>query len=380
MNSRTRVLETINHKQPDRIPLDLGVGLTCRIHVKFYHKLLEHFGLKEDVRCSSKSAQICIASDAVLERLECDVRTPTPVALPRPDPLSREWEDDDYFHFIDNWGTSFRMPKSTPLYYDMHEFPLAADPTKIADYPWVEPDLLDPAGVKSAVAYREAGYPIIFTDHFGNGFLQSAPRLFGFDEWLMMLGGGDDEVKIYLDRLLDIKMRYYDQLFDTYKDTLDIVCESDDLGMQGGPFVSPEMFREVFKPYWRKLFAYIKNKNSNVKIYMHSCGSVEALIGDLIDVGLDILNPIQISAANMEPASLKKKYGKDLVFWGGGVDTQKVLPQGTPAEVRENVKRNIDALAQDGGYVFATVHNIQSDVPLENFFAMWETFIENRNY
>ncbi len=379
MDSRTRVLETLNHRRPDRIPLDLGAGLCCRMHAAFYRRLLDHFGLKEEIRLSSRVAQVAPASDSVLERLQCDIRTPSALFRSKAETAPKEWEDDAYLYLRDSWGTGYRMPKSMPLYYDMYDFPLADAPEKIASYAWPAPEEIDPAGVQQAKAYHGAGYPVVFTDHYANGFLQTAPRLFGFDGWLTMLGAGDAEVKIYLDRLLEMKMRHYDQVFAGYGDALDIVCESDDLGIQTGTFISPGMFRDVFKPYWRRLFAHIR-ANSGAKILLHSCGSCEAVIGDLIDVGLDILNPVQISAADMEPTSLKRKYGRDLVFWGGGVDTQKILPLGTPAEVKDNVKRNIEALAKDGGFVFATVHNVQSDVPVRNFLAMWEAFIENRKY
>ncbi len=153
----------------------------------------------------------------------------------------------------------------------------------------------------------------------------------------------------------------------------------DDLGTQNSTFVSKEMFRELFKPYWVKLLAHIKSLFS-AKILLHSCGAVEPLIGDFIDMGVDILNPVQIGAAGMDPLHLKRTYGKDISFWGGGIDTQKVLPHGTEQEIRDHVKKTIDAFAPGGGFVFATVHNAQADVPVKNFMTMWETFMDNRKY
>ncbi len=379
MNSRERVLCALGHREADRIPLDLGAGICCKMHVAFYRRLLEHLGLVEDVRICNRTGQTAFASDAVLELLGCDVRTPFSPFL-RAEGGGEEWEDREYFYFRDDWGTGYRMPKSNPLYYDMCDFPLAAAGEKErASHPWPEPGRIDPCGVAQAQAYQAAGYPVTFVDHYANGFLQTGPRLYDFDNWLMMLAGEEDEARRHLDRLLEQKKIHYDRVLSHYGPAVDVVCESDDLGIQTGPFIAPAMFRDLFKPYWRNLFAFIRER-SKAKILLHSCGSCVAMLGDLVDAGLDIINPVQISAADMHPLRLKREFGRDLVFWGGGVDTQRVLPKGTPAEVRENVKRNIGALAEGGGFVFATVHNVQADVPVANFMAMWETFMDNRDY
>lgn len=375
MNSRDRLLTALDHREPDRIPLDLGAGKCCQMHIQFYRKLLKHFGIDEDPIVTSMMSQAAYASPAVLERLESDVRAPFPSFVGAP---VEKWEDDAYLYYRDAMGVGFRMPKSKPLYYDMYDFPLADEEAR-ATYRWPEPLAVNPEALRQIEAFRAAGYPVAFVDHYADGFLQTGCRLFGYDEWMMLLGMEEDEVKLRLDQLLELKMRQHEITLTTCGDTIDVICDTDDLGMQNGTFISPDMFRNCIKPYWAKLFAHIK-KFTKAKIFMHSCGSVRPFIGDLIDIGLDILNPVQISAANMDPAELKKEFGKDLVFWGGGVDTQKVLPTGTPQQVRDNVKRNIDLFAPGGGYVFATVHNTQADVPLENFLAMWETFLDNRTY
>ncbi len=381
MNSRERVLTALNHKEPDRVPLDLGAGLTCKMHVKFYRNLLEHFGMREgSIVVCNKAGQTALASDALLERLGCDIRVPFPTFRKKPDPKGTDWEDGEYTYYRDDWGTVCRMPKSAPLYYDMCQFPLIdAEEGQEAAYPWPEPYPINPDGVEQAQRYHAAGYPVAFIDHFGNGFLQTGPRLYGFDNWLTMLALEEERVRRFLEKLLELKMRHYDNVLAAYGDGLDLVCESDDLGTQTGPFVSPDMFRELFKPYWKRLFDHIRKK-TKAKIYLHCCGACEPMLRDLIEVGLDILNPVQISAAGMDPLHLKREYGRDLVFWGGGVDTQRVLPRGTPAEIRDHVRRNIEALAPGGGFVFATVHNVQADVPVGNFIAMWEAFREYAEY
>ncbi|MEN6622634.1 MAG: uroporphyrinogen decarboxylase family protein [Smithella sp.] len=145
--------------------------------------------------------------------------------------------------------------------------------------------------------------------------------------------------------------------------------------------VSPGMYKEMVHPYHKELYQFIhSNAKNEVFIFYHSCGSCKRLIPYLIEEGVNILNPVQVNAKDMDTAELKREYGKDITFWGGGVDTQKVLPFGTPQDVKDDVRRRIDDLAKDGGFVFAAVHNVQSDVPIENFLAMWETMREYGKY
>ena len=380
MNSRERVLSTLDHKEGDRIPLDLGAGKSCKMHAVFYKKLLDHLGIREEAVIGAKVGQLAIASDAVLEKLQCDVRTPFPLFLKNQAAENEQWEDGEYKYFRDDWGTVMRMPKNAPLYYDMHRPPLKGTGEEAdSAYVWPEPAKVDPAAVEQAKRYRAIGYPVTITEHFGNGFLQNGPKLFGFDDWLMMLSLEEDRVRACMEKLLERKMQYFDNLLAAFGDLVDVVSECEDLGTQNAPFISPDMFRNLIKPYWARLFAHIRSK-TKAKILLHSCGAIEPLIGDLIDIGVDALNPVQISANGMDPFHLKKEYGKDITFWGGGIDTQKILPLGTRDQVRDHVKRNIEALSRDGGFIFATVHNTQADVPVDNFMTMWETFMECRDY
>jgi uroporphyrinogen decarboxylase len=175
----------------------------------------------------------------------------------------------------------------------------------------------------------------------------------------------------------EIKMKYWAKALETVGENVMIVSEADDLCGQETTLVSPKMYRELIKPRHTRLFSFIKKTaKTDVKIFYHCCGAVSSLIPDLIESGIDILNPVQVSAAGMDTRELKRLYGNDLVFYGGGVDTQRVLPTGTPAEVRDEVRRRIDDLAPGGGFVFNTVHNIQADVPPENIMAMWEALRE----
>ena len=159
-------------------------------------------------------------------------------------------------------------------------------------------------------------------------------------------------------------------------DVVDVVTYADDYGTQQSQLISPAMFRKQLKPRVRVLFERIKQLAPHTKQFFHSCGNVRPLIPDYIEIGTEILNPVHIRAAGMDPVALKRDFGRDVVFWGGGIDTQGVLPHGTPQDVKDDVRRNIEALAPGGGFVFNTVHNIQADVPPENVIAMLEALAE----
>ena len=158
-------------------------------------------------------------------------------------------------------------------------------------------------------------------------------------------------------------------------DVVDVISHADDYGTQVSQIISPRMFRQQIKPRWKIVFDRVRSLAPNARRFFHSCGNVRPLIPDFVEIGVEILNPVHIRATGMEPAALKRDFGDVLSFWGGAVDTQGVLPYGTPQEVRDDVRRNIDALAPGGGYVFNTVHNIQADVPVENLIAMYETLL-----
>ncbi|NCB08040.1 MAG: hypothetical protein EOM73_07760 [Bacteroidia bacterium] len=177
-------------------------------------------------------------------------------------------------------------------------------------------------------------------------------------------------------KLADLKIEFWDALLTEVGDVVDIVGEGDDYGTQQSQLIAPEQFRDYYKPHFVRVLKFIKEKAPGVKIMFHSCGNVRPIIPDMIEMGIDILNPVHITATGMEPVQLKKDFGNDIVFWGGGVDTQKVLPSGTLQEVKDDVKRNIEALAPGGGFVFSTVHNIQAEVPPQNIMAMLETLEE----
>ncbi|MGE4353674.1 MAG: uroporphyrinogen decarboxylase family protein [Oscillospiraceae bacterium] len=380
MTSKERVMMALDHKEPDKIPLDLGAGKACKFTRGFYVKLLSYLGLEEDIDICAKANQQVFASDEVLEKLGCDVRAARVKTIPVGIRRAKDWEDETSFYMSDDWGTTYRMPKNSPRYYDMCGFPLK-DAEESADerYEFPTPALVKPECRKMAEDYQSAGYPVMVCEHFANGFLQTGPRLYGFNNWLAMIAGDEERACKFLDKLVEKKMQWWDNVFDVYGDTVDIVAECDDLGTQTGPFISMAMFSSLILPYFKQVFDHIRSR-SNAKILLHCCGSVVPFLSDFINIGLDILNPVQITAKNMDPYDLKKEFGKDLTFWGGAIDTQKTLPFGTKQQVIDMVKRNTDAFAPGGGFIFTPVHAIQDDVPVENFMTMLETYREICRY
>jgi uroporphyrinogen decarboxylase len=187
-------------------------------------------------------------------------------------------------------------------------------------------------------------------------------------------------VEKLLDKLMEMNMANLERQLDAFGPYLHVLKLNDDLGGQSGPLISPAIFREVFLPCYRVMYDLIKKKNPDIFIFLHSCGSIYPFLGDLIDIGLDALNPVQTSAKDMEPERLKREFGKDLTFWGGGVDTQQVLPFGTPQDVARDVEEKMKALGPGGGFIFNPSHNIAPGVPPENILAMFEAFKRFRDY
>ena len=205
--------------------------------------------------------------------------------------------------------------------------------------------------------------------------LAAGQLLRGYENFMVDLMTDEVLVREMFDYLLEGYFRRIERLAPLLRETVDVVLLNDDLGTQKGPMLSPATYRKMIKPYQRDLFGRVK-RSFDAPILFHSCGAVRDFIPDLIEVGVDALNPVQLSAAGMEAKDLKDDFGDDITFWGGGVDTQRVLNRGNPSDVRDAVRRNVAAFAPGGGFVFCQVHNIQPDVPPENVIAMFEALDE----
>ncbi|MBM3706131.1 MAG: hypothetical protein FJW66_06365 [Actinobacteria bacterium] len=231
---------------------------------------------------------------------------------------------------------------------------------------------------KKAEIYKKNNLAVVMAGPDG-GILEHAFAIRGHADFMIDLISETNLAKKLLDRILTFKLQYWELILKELGSLVDVISEGDDMATQENLILNPALYRKIIKPFHRELLDYMKkNKRPSVFINFHSCGAVKELIPDLIEMGIDSLHPVQVSAAGMDTKKLKKEFGKDLTFWGGGVDTQHILSRGTPSEVREEVKRRIEDLSPGGGFIFAAVHNIQADVQPENFIAMWKTLNEYR--
>jgi len=379
MNSRERLLTTLNHSEPDRVPFDLGSTQVTGIHLAAYRNLRQALGLPPvEAQLCDYIQQLALPDDDVIERLGVDVRGLFPFN-------SHNWnvhEEDagQYWVYHDEWGITHRRAKPDGLYYSIVQVPLGGPELSAQDienHAW--PDVADPrriAGLRElAERYCRDGYAVVLKSPFA-GIFEMAQRIVGMENCLMMMAADKKLVGELFDKLLELKLAFWDLALPQLADVVDVVAEFDDYGAQSSQLISPRMFRQQLKPRLKILFDRLRQLAPNARRFFHSCGNVRPLLSDFIEIGVEILNPVHTRAAGMEPAALKRDFGAALVFWGGGVDTQGALPTGTPQEVKDDVRRNIEALAPGGGFVFNPVHNIQADVPPQNIIAMWEALQE----
>jgi len=375
MNSRERVRLALDHKEPDHVPFDLGGTGLSLIHLTAYKNLRNYLNLPvREPRISYMAEQLAVVEEDLAERLETDVALVSP--QPQADFEFAFRDEGAYEAYTDEWGIGWRKPKEGGFYYDMYIHPLAGA-EKIEDFKRFKfPDPLDDHRFQNlrrdAAAAAEQGKAVALAGPC-SGILEMYAWTRGFEQCYVDLAINHAYVTYMLDRIVEFKREFWQRALFEVGDLVDVVLEADDMAGQQSLLFSPETYRKIIKPRHERLFSFIK-RQASVKLFFHSCGAIRPLIGDLIDVGIDILNPIQISAAGMDLKELKQEYGRDLAFWGGGVDTQGVLGTGTPEEVRENVRRNMEALAAGGGFVFAAVHDIQANVPPQNIMAMWDAW------
>jgi uroporphyrinogen decarboxylase len=373
------VLAALSHREGDRLPLDIGSVQVTGIHVDAYRGLRSALGLRETGATLCDSIQrLALPDDDFIARLGVDVRGLYPLN-------SHNWnvveaEAGDYWEYHDEWGITHRRSRPGGLYHSVFKVPLPGPGLTVRDIerqPW--PDLGDERRIEGlrerAQAYRSAGFAVLLKDPFA-GIFEMSQRIIGMEELLMTMAAEPEIAEALFDKMLELKLAFWEMALPRLGDLVDVVSYADDYGTQTSQIISPAMFRELVKPRVKILFDAMKRLAPGARRFFHSCGNVRPLLPDFIEIGTQILNPVHISATGMEPAALKRDFGADLVFWGGGVDTQGILPRGSPDEVRDDVRKNIEALAPGGGFVFSSVHNIQSDVPPANIIAMVEALRE----
>jgi uroporphyrinogen decarboxylase len=382
MKPRERVMLALNHKEPDRIPIDLGATIVSSIVKKSYVELKQHLGLPvEEIKMLDYVQQLPYVDEALLQRFGVDFRL---VQLPAATaPGLTIFEEGDYYAFIDRWGAKLHMPKQGGLYFDWVEFPIKeATLAALDNYQWPRPDppeYIAQLRAQARYLYENTDYALVGSAVIGGGIFEQPARVMGMENFLMALVSEPKFADRLMEQITDIYIESCNNYLDQIGQYIQVFIYYDDVNTQTGWLIAPDLYRKMVKPKQRRLVEAIKKKTP-AKLFFHGCGATYDLIPDLLDLGFDILNPVQVSARGMDTKKLKQEFGRDIVFWGGGVDTQGVLPFGTPQQVAEEVKRRLDDLAPGGGFVFAAVHNIQAFVPPQNIVTAFDTALQYGQY
>jgi uroporphyrinogen decarboxylase len=408
MTSRERVLAALNHQEPDRVPIDLSGHRSSGIAAMAYARLRDHLGLpKKPIRVYDPVQQLAIVDEDVLQRFQVDT-----IELGRAFAL----EDKHWADWVLPDGTPCLMPKWALPERDNGEWVIRSHVTgrviarmpesvwyfEQTYWPFFERD--DPDHIEAAIpesmwtAIASPPGPIAAgpdgtkilqdgarqlrqqTDRaiiglFGGNLLEFGQFLYRNDNFFMLLAGEPERAHRFLDKLVEMHLRSLDRFLAAVGPHIDIILFGDDLGMQSGPQVSPAMYREFFQPRERAMWQRVKERAPHLKIMLHCCGGVRELLPGLIEAGLEAINPVQITCRGMDAAGLKRDFGARLTFWGGACDTRDILIKGTPAQVTDHVRRQVDIWRPGGGFVFQQVHNILADVPPANVVAMYEAVL-----
>jgi len=405
MTSRERVVAALNHREPGRVPIDLSGHRSSGIAAMAYGRLRDFLGLpKRPIRVYDPVQQLAIVDEDLLDRFRVDtielgrafahedkywadwvLPDGAPCLMPAwalPDRLNGEW----VLRAKPSGRVIARMPEGV-WYFEQAHFPfldhedLDRVEAELTECMWSAvasppgPITAGPGGgallTEGARRLRQQTDRAIL-GLFGGNLLELGQWFYRNDNFFMLLAGEPARAHRFLDRVMEIHLRNLDRFLQAAADFIDVIVFGDDLGMQSGPQVSPAMYREFFKPRQRLLWQRVKKLKPHLKIMLHCCGGVRELLPDLIDAGLEAINPVQITCRGMEARGLKADFGERLTFWGGGCDTRHVLAHGAPAQVRDHVLRQIETWRPGGGFVFQQVHNILADVPPANIVAMYD--------
>ncbi len=378
MTSRERVLKALNHQEPDRIPIDLG-GFQTGIHRIAYADLIKYLGIKDQIVILDPVQQLVKPCEEILKRFHVDFRY---VVAHGPDSFKGGIEKNtrngrSWLDLKDEFGIVWSTPEDQQLFMDISYNPLAeATVQDVKNYPFPKGD--DPTrftGLREQALKLRNETPYAISTGIGGVVYEICWYMRGLEQWFVDTIEQPEFCEALLDKTLEYWMGYYKCFMAEIGDLADVIMIGDDLAGQSGPLFSGVFYRNVVKPRQKKLVQYIRSLTS-AKIWYHTCGSCTSLLPELKDNGVDIVNPVQISADNMDPVQLKKDFGDKLTFWGGACDSQHILPFATPEKVREDVRKNLEAFKPGGGYVFNNVHNIQAGVPAQNIVALYDAAYE----
>lgn len=401
LTPRERIQRALQHKEPDILPWDLGgmrsTGIMAIAYVslrkvlklptdniKVYDVGQQLAWVDEDIRRIFGIDVIALDTEKVLAdyiygwkpyQLPNEERTNTLI----PANYRVEERENGSRLLWDNERAVGKMP-SQGFYFDglYHPLEKAESPRDIERW---EPatfskEALEALGKEAKNLYENTDYAIMGS--FGGNILEGGQTLMGWEKFMSALLSNRPLVEALIEKMVEGYIKNLELYLDAVGDYIQIIQMGDDLGTQNGPMISPRLYKELIFPAHKRIYEYVHHKAPHIYVFLHSCGGIYELIPYLISAGVDILNPVQTSAANMEPEKLKREFGKDLVFWGGGCDTQRVLPFGTPEEVKKHIRERIAIFSSGGGFVFCQIHNIQANVPVENIIALLETVKEVR--
>jgi uroporphyrinogen decarboxylase len=389
MTSRERIAQALEHREPDRVPYDLSGTTVTGITRNAYVRAMRHRGLSPEIGDAEVDPiqQIVTPREENLALLKSDTRRLGARRLT--DYRESRRVTGDIIEVTDFYGCGWRFVEGQDLYFNLVASPLAGvESLSDAKHFFPRKDWTSYAAAVRRALDEQIGAVGTFcgvADRNTAGLTENSLRLRGYENWFVDTVVDPEGVEALLDVMVEDKLRYWDIVIDWALETgnapkINVISEADDLGSQTATILAPHLIRKMIIPRFKTIFTHLKKRLPRVKIFMHSCGAVRELIPDLIEAGMDILNPVQFTAAGMDLEGLKRDFGDALTFWGGGVDTQSTLSHGTPRQVADEVWRIIDIMAPGAGFVFAPVHNVQDDVPPENFWAMWDTLEEHGKY
>lgn len=389
MNHRERVIAAIRHQPVDRLPIDIGGMRSTGIMAVAYNKLKNHLGIQDgEILVFDTMQQLAYVEAPIRDRFDLDVvildlgmlkgwrnytlADGTPAKISANFLTESDGEGGEYSLDEDDGSRVGHRPADS-FYFDTVATPPLAfaetiDDLDRYDWPVYKDEDLELLRKEARRLHDETDYAILGS--FGGAFLEGGQGLRGWDQFMMDIAGDRKFTEAVLDRMLANSLRNVDMYLDAVGDYIQIIQMGGDMGTQNGPQIRPKVYYEVFQPREKALWGHIHQRKPEVAVFLHCCGGIYDLIPGIIDAGCNILNPVQVSAKGMDPERLKREFGDQICFWGGGCDTQTVLPFATPDEVYAHTRRNIEIFAPGSGFVFTQVHNIQAGVPVENILAM----------
>ncbi|MGI6339286.1 MAG: uroporphyrinogen decarboxylase family protein [Bacteroidales bacterium] len=402
MDSRNRIIEAINHRQPDKVPVDLGASTVTGISAIAYNNLKKHIGIKKPARIFDVVQQLANVDIEIIDLFGVDALDINRIAAETGEWYEVELADGSKGEFpawyhpekqadgswitTDHSGTVLSRMAAGATFFDQAFYPYENGyPDDFNDLNealkkinWVvhsHASNLNAEELRNKVANlkKTSGKAIVMSG--GVKLIEMGFFLRRMDNFLTDILTEPYKVEALLDRLTEICLEGLEKKCSSMGDVADIIRFGDDLGMTTGPMIDPETFRKILKPRYKTLCDYVR-KNSNMKIFLHSCGSIRQYIPDLIEAGFDIINPVQTNCYQMDLPGLKKEFGSEITFWGGGVDTATILNRASPDKVRADVLKRCEVLARDGGFVFAPIHNILPDVPPVNIISAYNAVRE----